>query len=70
MEKLNDLENEVEAPEHIKRNVSANLDFYRLMGDTTTLYVRDFFDVFVDFLGFLQPDENKEKDDLNSKNDI
>jgi hypothetical protein len=70
MEKLNDLEKEVEAPEHIKRNVSANLDFYRLMGDTTTLYVRDFFSVFIDLLGFFQTNENEEKDDLNSKNDI
>lgn len=70
MEELNDLEKEMEAPEHIKRNVSANLDFYRLMGDTTTLYVRDFFSVFVDLLGIFGADENNEKDNLNTKNDI
>ena len=60
MEKLNELETEVQAPAHIKRNVSANLDFYRLMGDTTTLYVTDFFAVFIDLLGALQSDENEE----------
>jgi hypothetical protein len=64
MEKLNQLEVEVQAPEHIKHNVAANLDFYRLVGDTTTLYVRDFFEVFVDFLDILQIDENQQ----NSEN--
>ena len=61
MEKLNHLEPEVQAPEYIKRNISANLDFYRLMGDATTLYARDFFSVFIDFLSFFQVDENEEK---------